>query len=167
MTTPSLYKAAQDVQQKIALCVDDETGELDIEKLNAIECSFHERAVATVAVDKTLGHQLAALRAVAAEYESRIKRLDDNRNRLRANLLGAMRATGITHIESDDGILSATLHLDRDESVEFDEGASFPAELCNDPKPPTPSKTKIKKAILSGAPIAGARIVRHDRLTIK
>jgi len=166
MTTPSLYKAAQDVQQAMFLCT-DEDGVIDIDKINAIQCTFHERAVATVAVDKTIAHQLAALRSVVAEYEARIKRLDDNRNRLRANLLGAMRATGITHIESDDGILSATLHLDRDESVEFDEGATFPAELCNDPKPLAPSKTKIKKAILSGAPIAGARIVRHDRLTIK
>jgi len=39
--------------------------------------------------------------------------------------------------------------------------------LCNDPKPPEPSKTKIKNAILAGEPVAGAYIVRKDRLTIK
>lgn len=35
------------------------------------------------------------------------------------------------------------------------------------PKPPGPSKSKIKTAILAGEPVAGARIVRNDRLTIK
>jgi len=165
--TPTLYQAAADMQQKIILCVDPDTGELDIDKLNAIECSFHERAVATVAVDKTMGHQLAALRSVMSEYEARIKRMDDNRTRLRENLAGAMRVTGVNKVTSDDGILCATLYIGRDESVEIDEGATFDASLCNDPKPPGPSKSKIKAAILSGEPVAGARIVRHDRLTIK
>lgn len=148
------------------LCT-DEDGVIDVDKINAIECTFHERAIATVAVDKTLGHQLAALRSVMSEYEARIKRLDDNRARLREYLLGAMRVTGITKVKSDDGILSATLYPERDESIELEEGATFPPELCNDPKPPGPSKSKIKAAILAGQPVAGARIVRHDRLTIK
>ena len=166
MTTPTLYQAAQDVQQAMMLCT-DEDGVIDVDKINAIECTFHERAIATVAVDKTLGHQLAALRSVMSEYEARIKRLDDNRARLREYLLGAMRVTGITKVKSDDGILSATLYPERDESIELEEGATFPPELCNDPKPPGPSKSKIKAAILAGQPVAGARIVRHDRLTIK
>jgi len=166
MNTPTLYKAAQDVQQEMMLCT-DEDGVIDVDKINAIECTFHERAIATVAVDKTLGHQLAALRSVMSEYEARIKRLDYNRARLREYLLGAMRVTGITKVKSDDGILSATLYPERDESIELEEGATFPPELCNDPKPPGPSKSKIKAAILAGQPVAGARIVRHDRLTIK
>lgn len=165
MNTPTLYKAAQDVQQEMMLCT-DEDGVIDVDKINAIECTFHERAIATVAVAKTLGHQLAALRSVMSEYEARIKRLDDNRARLREYLLGAMRVTGITKVKSDDGILSATLYPERDESIELEEGATFPPELCNDPKPPGPSKSKIKAAILAGQPVAGARIVRHDRLTI-
>jgi len=39
--------------------------------------------------------------------------------------------------------------------------------LCNEPRPPAPSKTKIRAAIEAGEPISGARIVRKDRLTIK
>jgi hypothetical protein len=49
----------------------------------------------------------------------------------------------------------------------LEDGAVFPPELCNEPKPPTPSKTKIKVAILAGEPVAGASIVRKDRLVIK
>ena len=78
-----------------------------------------------------------------------------------------MSITGTEKISSDDGLLSATLYLDRDESVEIDEGVIFPAVLCNDPKPPEPSKSRIKTAILNGEAVAGARIVRKDRLQIK
>ena len=77
-----------------------------------------------------------------------------------------MRATGITEVKHETGLFSAKLHLDRDESVELDDGADFPPELCDDPKPPAPSKSKIKAAIKAGEPVAGARLVRKDRLTI-
>jgi len=166
MQNITLYHAAQEMQQRIALCA-DEDGCLDIDKLNAIECAFHDRAIAYVAVHKTLGHQEAALEAVRAEYDAQIARVKANRERLKEALMGAMRVTGTTLVKSDDGILAATLYPDRDESVELDEGAVFPAGLCNDPKPPAPSKSKIKAAILAGEAVAGARIVRKDRLQIK
>jgi len=69
-------------------------------------------------------------------------------------------------VKHELGLFSAKLYLERDESVEIDADAKFPPELCNDPKPPTPSKTKIKAAIKAGEAVAGARIVRKDRLTI-
>jgi len=166
MQNITLYHAAQEMQQRIALCA-DEDGCLDIDKLNAIECAFHDRAIAYVAVHKTLGHQEAALEAVRAEYDAQIAKVKANRERLKEALMGAMRVTGTTSVKSDDGILTATLYPDRDESVELDEGAVFPAGLCNDPKPPAPSKSKIKAAILAGEAVAGARIVRKDRLQIK
>ena len=166
MTKITLYKAAADMQERMALCV-DEDGVIDMEKLNAIEVSFQERAVAYVAVYKTLGHDVAALKAVRAEYDAIIARHEANQERLKESLAGAMHYTGTHSIKSDDGLLTATLYPDRDESVEIEEGATFPPELCNDPKPPAPSKTKIKAAILSGEAVAGAKIVRRDRLTIK
>jgi hypothetical protein len=76
-----------------------------------------------------------------------------------------MRTAGISEIKGDAFVVR--LYPDRDESVEIDDGALFDASLCVDPKPPLPSKTKIRAAILSGQPVAGARIVRKDRLTIK
>jgi hypothetical protein len=78
-----------------------------------------------------------------------------------------MAATGTSKLTSLDGLFTATRYPLRDVSVEIDEGAEFPPELCNEPKPPTPSKTKIKAAIEAGEAIAGARIVRKDRVTIK
>ena len=78
-----------------------------------------------------------------------------------------MSIAGVDKITSDDGLLNATRYPDRDESVEIDDGAIFPESLCNAPKPPEPSKTKIRQAILAGEPVTGARIIYKDRITFK
>lgn len=167
MISITLYKAAEAVQQRIALCADPETGEIDTDKLDEIECTFKDRAVAVVAVYKGKGHTIDVLKSYLAEITDKIKREEKNQERLKDYLQGAMTITGTTSIKSDDGLLTATLYADRDESVEIDDGAVFPASLCNEPKPPAPSKSLIKAAILAGEAVAGAKIVRRDRLTIK
>ena len=162
----TLYKAAEAVQQRIALCT-DEDGVIDTDKLDEIECTFKDRAVAVVAVYKGKGHTIDMLKSYLSEINDKIKREEKNQERLKDYLQGAMTVTGVTSIKSDDGLLTATLYPERDESVEIDDGAVFPASLCNEPKPPAPSKTLIKAAILAGEAVAGAKIVRRDRLTIK
>jgi len=166
MTNVSLYKAAAAMQQKIALCV-DEDGVIDTDAMDLIESTFQERAVAVVAVYKGKGHTIETLKSYLAEIQDKIKREETNQARLKDYLQACMIMTGTESIKSDDGLLTATLDRDRDESVELDEGVEFPAALCADPKPPAPSKIKIKNAILAGEAVAGARIVRRDRLTIK
>lgn len=161
-----MYHAAQDVQNQIALCVDDD-GVIDTDKLDAIACSFQDRAVATIAVYKGKGHTIDTLKAYKQEIEDRIKREQKDQERLKDYLLAAMVVAGVDKIKSDDGLLSVTRYPDRDESVEIDDGVIFPPELCNAPKPPEPSRTKIKAAILAGEPVIGARIIYKDRLTIK
>ena len=165
--TITLYHAAQDMQQKISLCVDPDTGEIDTDKLDDIECAFKDRAVAVVAVYKGKGHTVDMLKSYLVEIQDRIAREEKNRERLKDYLQGAMTITGVHVIKSDDGLLTATLYPERDESVELDPDAAFPASLCNEPKPPAPSKSLIKAAILAGEAVAGARIVRRDRITIK
>lgn len=163
--TISLYHAAHDVQNQIALCIDDD-GALDTDKLDAIQCSFHDRAVATVAVYKGTGHTIEMLEGYLAEIQSRITKYRDQQKRLKDNLHAAMIVAGVDKIKSDDGLLTAILYRDRDESIAIDDGAVFPLELCTEPRPPEPSRTKIKAAIMAGEAIAGARIVRKDRLKI-
>lgn len=165
--TISLYHAAQDVQHQIALCVDPETGELDTDKMDAIACTFKDRAVAVVAVYKGKGHTIDTLTSYLGEIQAQIKREKANQDRLKDYLHAAMIVAGVDKIKSDDGLLNATLYPDRDESVEIDDGVIFPESLCNAPKPPEPSKTKIRQAILAGEPVIGARIIYKDRLTIK
>ena len=169
----SLYQAALDVQQKIALCV-DEDGVVDVDKLHAIEATFLNKGVAVTAVIKTLQNQILGLAAqqanVIEQYSAGIQRLLKQEARLHDYLRDAMKATGTLSIKSDDGLLEATLYIDRDESIVLDEGAQFAESLLNPqlPAPPrTPSRDLIKKAILAGEAVNGARIVRKDRLTIK
>lgn len=166
----TLYQAHADKQNAIMLCT-DEDGVLDMEKFEAIEGTFHDRCVATVAVCKTIAHGADALKAqrdaVMAEFDKQIKRNLDNIERLKTSLQGAMKSTGTLSIKSDDGMLCVTLYPERDESIELDDGAVFPPALCIKPKPPGPSKSLIKAAILRGEAVAGARIVRHDRIVIK
>jgi len=104
----------------------------------------------------------AMLKAKAAQLAAREARQE----KFRAYMAECMKATGVSKL-SADGLATATLYPDRDESVEIDDGAVFDQSLCVDPKPPGPSKAKIRAAILAGEPVAGARIVRKDRLTIK
>lgn len=162
----SLYRAAADVQHKIALCA-DEDGVIDTDKLDLIEATFEQRAIATVAVYKAKGHTLETLQAYRAEIDAQIAKEQRNRERLHDYLKAAMMISGTGKVASDDGLLEARLYPQRDEFVEIDDGVNWPLELCSDPKPPGPSKTKIKAAINAGQPIANARIVRKDRLTIK
>ena len=169
MSNITLYQSVIDLQSAIKNCV-DEDGVLDMEKYELIAGTFADRAVATIAVNKQLKISAVGLKAqrdaVVDQYDKEINRVERNAQRLKESLLAAMKSTSIMSIVSNDGMLSAKLLLDQDESVELDPDQVFPVELCNEPKP-QPSKTKIKAAILAGKPVAGAVIVRKDRLTIK
>lgn len=160
----TLFDAAQAVRMELAT-VDADTGELS-EGYAASRELFERKGAACVAyaIDEAAHIEAAenVLKAMASTVAARKARLD----KFRGYMGECMKATGISKL-SADGLVTATLYPDRDESVEIEEGAVFDTALCIDPKPPAPSKAKIKAAILAGQPVAGARIVRKDRLTIK
>jgi hypothetical protein len=160
----TLFDAAQAVRESVNQ-IDMETGEI-VESYTESRELFQNKAVACVAYAKeeaaTLTSAKAMIKDMLAKVEAREKRLE----RFEAYLADCMKATGITEVKHDLGLFAAKLYIERDESVEIEPDAEFPSALCNDPKPPTPSKTKIKAAIKAGEAVAGARIVRKDRLTI-
>ena len=164
MTNITLFDAAQAVREAVNQ-IYQETGEV-VESYAKSRELFQNKAVACVAYAKeeaaTLASAKAMIKDMLAKVEAREKRLE----RFEAYLADCMKATGIHEVKHETGLWGAKLYPDRDESVELEEGATFPPELCNDPKPPAPSKSKIKAAIKAGQPVAGARIVRKDRLTI-
>ena len=164
MSNVTLFDAAQAVREAINQ-IDPATGEI-IETYTESRELFQNKAVACVAYAMeeaaTLASAKAMLKDMAAKVEAREKRLE----RFESYLADCMKATGIHEVKHELGLFAAKLYPERDESVEIDADAEFPAALCNDPKPPTPSKTKIKAAIKAGEAVAGARIVRKDRLTI-
>lgn len=164
MTALTLFDLAQQVRESVNQ-IDLDTGEI-IETYSDNRALFESKAVACVAYAKeeeaTLSSAKSMVKDMLAKIEAREKRLD----RFKAYLSDCMKATGITEVKHELGLFGAKLYLDRDESVELEDGAEFPAALCADPKPPAPSKTKIKAAIKAGEAVAGACIVRKDRLAI-
>lgn len=162
----SLYQLAHDFREQLDSLFDPETGEA-LPAFDEFRVMLGNKANAVAAY--VLNCESDA--SQAKEAIKRIKALqtayERKAERLREYLAENMRTAGIHEIKAADGSFIVKLYVDRDEFIEIEEGASFPPELCNDPKPPEPSKTKIKNAILAGQPVAGARIIRKDRLTIK
>lgn len=160
----TLFDAAQAVREAVHQ-IDPDTGEI-IETYADSRALFEHKAIGCVAYAKEEAATLESARAMVKDMLAKIEAREKRLERFKAYLADCMKATGITEVKHELGLFGAKLYLERDESVEIDEGADFPPEMCNDPKPPTPSKTKIKNAIKAGEAVAGARIVRKDRLTI-
>jgi hypothetical protein len=164
MSNITLFDAAQQVREAINQ-VDPETGEL-LDFDSQSRALFEQKAIGCVAYAKEEASTIAAAKTMLKEMADKIASREKRLERFEAYMADCMKATGITEVKHETGLWGAKLYLDRDESVELEEGATFPPELCNDPKPPAPSKSKIKAAIKAGQPVAGARIVRKDRLSI-
>ena len=164
MTALTLFDLAAQVRESVNQ-IDPETGEI-LENYSDSRELFQHKAVACVAYAKDEAATLDAARAMLKDMAAKIDARDKRLERFKEYISDCMKATGITEVKHDLGLFGAKLYLERDESVELDDGAEFPPSLCNDPKPPAPSKTKIKNAIKVGEAVAGARIVRKDRLTI-
>ena len=164
MNHVTLFDAAQAVRESVNQ-IDEETGEL-LESYTDSRELFQSKAIACVAYAKEEAATLASAKGMVKDMLAKIEAREKRLERFEAYLADCMKATGITEVKHELGLFSAKLCLDRDESVEIDADAEFPASLCNEPKPPTPSKTLIKAAIKKGEAVAGARIVRKDRLTI-
>ena len=162
----SLYEIASDFAETLDNAFDPETGEaLPVFQEKRALFASKSNAVAAYILnsESTVEAMTAHIRAVQA----RIKTQQSKIEWLRGYLASNMNLAGIAEIKANDGTFAVKLYPDRDESVEIDDGAVFDMSLCNAPATPTPSKSKIKDAILAGEPVSGARIVRKDRLVIK
>lgn len=163
---PTLYALTEELRQSLDSAFDPDTGEAlpAFEECRALWGSKAREVAAYVLNCEADAAQAKAaverIKALQTMYEAKAARI-------RSYLAENMKASGISELKATDGSFVVKLFVDRDESVELDDNATFPASLCNDPKPPAPSKTKIKAAILAGEAVQGARIVRKDRLQIK
>lgn len=160
----TLFDAAQQVRDSLGH-IDPETGEL-VETYAESRALFEQKAVACVAYAKDEAANIEAAEAMLKQMTEKVRARKERLARFKTYMAECMKATGITEVKHETGLFSAKLYIGRDESIVIEEGATFPPELCADPRPPEPSKTKIKAAIKAGEPMAGASLVRKDRLTI-
>lgn len=162
----NLYQLTTEFRSMLDSAFDPETGEA-LPVFEELRGQLMQKATNVAAYVLTCEADAAQAKAAVDRIKALQASYERRADHLRTYLAENMKAAGITEIKADDRSFVVKLYPDRDESVELEEGVTFPPELCNDPKPPAPSKTKIKAAILAGEPVAGARIVRRDRLTIK
>jgi hypothetical protein len=160
----TLYKANELARLESHI---DEDGVIDVAGYDAAQITLADKQMAVVAYIKNSELTEGMLDAAIKELSAKKKAIAARNASLKVYLSANMKEHGITSIKANDGTFEAKLYLDRDESVVIQDGAVFPPELCGIPKPPEPSKTLIKAAINAGHPVAGAIIVRNDRLTIK
>jgi hypothetical protein len=161
----NLYQANE--LARLEAHIDHETGEIDIASYDLAQMALADKQCAVVAYIKNSEATEGMLDVAIKELTAKKKAIAARNASLKTYLAANMKEHGISSIKANDGTFQATLYTDRDESVVIQEGATFPLELCNAPKPPEPSKSLIKAAINAGQPVAGAVIVRNDRLTIK
>lgn len=161
----TLYKANE--LARLESHIDPDTGEIDVAAYDSAQITLAEKQMAVVAYIKNSELTEGMLDTAIKELTSKKKAITGRNASLKAYLSANMKEHSITSIKANDGTFEAKLYVDRDESVVILDGATFPFELCNAPKPPEPSKTLIKAAIKAGQAVAGAVIVRNDRLTIK
>lgn len=161
----TLYKANE--LARLESHIDPDTGEIDMIAYDAAQITLADKQMAIVAYIKNSELTEGMLDTAIKEFSAKKKAITARNASLKAYLSANMKEHGITSIKANDGTFEAKLYLDRDESVVILDGSTFPLELCNTPKPPEPSKTLIKAAINAGQAVAGAMIVRNDRLTIK
>jgi hypothetical protein len=166
----SLYQAVIEKQNAIMLCC-DEDGVIDTDKLDMIDGTFHDKAVACVAVAKTLRNQALGLITqrdqLLWEYQREINRLEINVAKLHGNIKAAMQATGTFSIQSDDGLLRARLQ-NNPPAVEVYERGLIPAEFMTQPVAPAPApdKTAIKAALKLGIEVQGCRLTHGVSLRV-
>jgi hypothetical protein len=161
----NLYEATE--LARLEAHIDSETGEIDVNSYDMAQITLADKQCAVVAYIKNSEATEGMLDAAIKDLSAKKKAIAARNASLKAYLSSNMKEHGITSIKANDGTFQATLYTDRDESVVLLDGTTFQPELCNAPKPLEPSKTLIKAAINAGQAVAGAMIVRNDRLTIK
>ncbi len=158
----SLYSAADALAPLFDLI--DEDGCIPPELEEALKV-FEGKGLAVTAYILNCEAQADMISDAAKRMAERAKPIKARAERMRDYLKDQMKRTGITEISCPE--FSAKLYLGRDASVQIFDEKQIPSDYMKQPRPPEPDKTLIGKAIKDGFEVAGAHIVKNDRLTIK
>lgn len=162
----TLYNAADTVRNLLEQ-IDPETGELppELEQARAIVAT---KAQAVTAFILSNDHEADYVEQHAKSLLDRVKAARRRSTWLKQYLGSHMAACGLQEIKADDGTFHAKLERERDELVDVWDVQQVPQDYMREiPAKFEPDKTLIKKAIKDGFEVAGAKIVRKDRLTLK
>lgn len=158
----SLIKLTQQLNELMAMA--DEDGCLP-DNFAEVLGKTKQKQVAVIAKIQEMECEVLAL----SEFiKAKQKLLNSNKvkiDSLKKYLILCMRESGDLSIKSDDGIYSAKLYVDRDESVQIVNEESIPDDYRKIIS--EPDKKAIKYALKEGIQIDGAYLQKKDRLQIK
>jgi hypothetical protein len=145
---------------------DEETGELDMDisaKLDVIQGTFEEKAIATATVYRMLGNESDKIGSEIERLTKIKKRIDNEQDRVKQYLTQACEMTGT---ESLRGVY-ANISFRKSEQTVIDNPDILPKEFITEKVTYTPNKTAIKAAIKAGQDVTGAHIELMHNIQIK
>jgi hypothetical protein len=161
----TLHAATEQVRELLDQ-IDPETGELP-EGYDNARALVEQKATAVVAYALESEKQADMVEDYAKELLTRAKSQRNRVTWLRRYLAEHMAALGITEIKDERGLFKASLAVGRDEAVEVFDAEQVPADFVRTVTKTEPDRVAIKAAIKAGTEVAGAKLVKRDRLTIK
>lgn len=165
MTTIALYKVADELIPLLETI--DEDGCIPDELAEAL-AAFEGKGQSVAAYILNCKKHAEMIHQAAGDMAARAVKFEKRAESLKEYLRINMKRTGITEINSPE--FNVKLHIDRDSKVEILDEKQIPAAYMRTPVPTppvaAPDKTAIAKAIKEGKEVAGAKLVKSDRLTI-
>lgn len=158
-----LYEIPKKYTEIIENC-DQETGEIDVEALNAITDSLHNKADAYAKVIQSLN---ASNDAIQKEVDRLVELIAKNNKKvetLKSNLMTAMQEMEEEKFKTD--LFSFSVRFASNQSVEIDDTQEIPNDYLKTTV--TVDKMKIRDALKKGEKLSFAKLnARKQFLTIK
>ena len=139
-------------------------GECDDDTLAALtswQAALEVKAENIGLVERRIEAECEYFRKIEEAARSRRKARENTIIRLRKYLAGAMQMAGTKRIKRNDGLFSISLVNGR-ESVEIDDIAKIPMDLCEIVEVVKPRTDAIKERLTAGQEVPGAHLERGE-----
>lgn len=163
----NLYNIAQDILNALD-CVDEETGELSDDVMNALfskESDFEDKCVNIGYVIKNLEAEAQAVKNAMDEMKSRHLRLLKKVDSLSAYLLTNMQTVGKDKIEKSPHFVISIRK--NPASVNITDESIIDVKYVKEKVTTTIDKVAIKDDLNNGKPVNGAELINKMKVVIK
>lgn len=169
MSSVNLYHISletQNLYDQLLDSIDEETGEVDIDLMSALEVKKEEFAAAAINY-ATVVRMLNSRKSEAEAEIKRLKEISDKLgravDRMTNTLSAACQSLGFEKING----LTAAISFRKSEQTIIDNAALLPSEFVKEKVTYTPDKTAIKNAIKAGQDVPGAHVETVNNIQIK
>lgn len=169
MSSVNLYHISletQNLYDRLLDSIDEETGEVDIDLVSALEVKKEEFASAAI----NYATVIRMINARKTEAEAEIERLTAIKSKL-GQIVDRMTNTLSTTCQSlgfgKINGLTAAISFRKSEQTIIDNAEMIPSEFVKEKVTYTPDKTAIKNAIKAGQDVPGAHVETVNNIQIK